>query len=85
MKRVLDAREQPAMNVSGSRIRAARKKAKLTQEQLSIKLETMAIYVCRGSISRIENGVRLVADYELQAIAKILRVPIESLFPELED
>ena len=82
MKRILDAQEQPAKNITGQRIRKAREKANLTQEQLSIKLETMAVYVCRGSVYRIENGVRLVADYELQAIAEVLNVPIETLFPE---
>ena len=55
------------------------------EDQLSIKLETMAVYVCRGSISRIENGARLVADYELQAIAEVLNVPIETLFPEKKE
>ena len=81
MKRNMDGNEQAAYNITGHRIREAREKAHLTQKQLSIKLETMAVYVCRGSISRIENGVRIVSDYELQAIAQILKVPIEALFP----
>ena len=85
MKRILDAQEQPVMNITGQRIREARDRANLTQDQLSIKLETMAVYVCRGSISRIENGARLVADYELQAIAEVLNVPIETLFPEKKE
>ena len=41
----------------------------------------MAIYVCRGSVSRIESGERIVTDIELHAIAEILNVSIESLFP----
>ena len=40
----------------------------------------MAIYVYRGSISRIENGSRIVSDIELKGIAEVLKVPIEELF-----
>ena len=70
------------MNVTGRNIRDARLAANLTQKQLSDKLETLAVYVCRGSVSRIESGERIVTDLELQAIAEILHVSIESLFPE---
>ena len=68
------------MNVTGRNIRLARERARLTQKELSIKLETIAVYVCRGSISRIESGARIVTDIELQAIAEILNVPVQALF-----
>ena len=80
MKRIIDVHAQERMNITGRNIRLAREKAKLTQKELSIRLETMAIYVCRGSLSRIENGSRVVTDIELQAIAEVLGVSIESLF-----
>ena len=80
MKRIVDAQMQERMNITGQNIRKAREKAKLTQKELSIKLETMAIYVCRGSLSRIENGSRIVTDIELQAIADALHVSMNSLF-----
>lgn len=80
MKRIIDEQAQERMNITGRNIRLAREKAKLTQKELSIRLETMAIYVCRGSLSRIENGSRVVTDIELQAIAEALGVTIESLF-----
>ncbi|MDD3410344.1 MAG: helix-turn-helix transcriptional regulator [Eubacteriales bacterium] len=70
------------MNITGRNIRDARLAANLTQKQLSDKLETLAVYVCRGSVSRIESGERIVTDLELQAIAEILHVSIESLFPK---
>ena len=47
---------------------------------LSTKLETLAIYICRGSISRIEDKQRTVTDIELYGLAEILGVSIESLF-----
>lgn len=80
MKRIIDEQAQERMNITGRNIRLAREKAKLTQKELSIRLETMAIYICRGSLSRIENGSRVVTDIEIQAIAEALGVTIESLF-----
>ena len=81
MKRIKDDAAASKMNLCGGNIRTARIAAHLTQKQLSEKLETMAIYVCRGSVSRIESGERIVTDIELRAIAEILNVSIESLFP----
>ena len=54
------------------------------QQQLSEQLQLKGIYVCRGSISRIENGSRIVTDFELGAIAEILGVT-PSVFFGLED
>lgn len=53
MKRILDSE---AANIIGPQIKAARIKAGLSQKQLSEKMELLAVYTCRGSISRIENG-----------------------------
>lgn len=80
MKRIKDEQAQERMNITGDNIRQARQKAGLTQAQLSARLETMAVYICRGSLSRIENGSRIVTDLELKAIADALRLPVESLF-----
>ncbi|MEA5013438.1 MAG: helix-turn-helix transcriptional regulator [Candidatus Limiplasma sp.] len=80
MKRIKDSEAPKPMNITGRNIREARLAAKLTQKQLSEKLETIAVYVCRGSISRIESGERIVTDIELQAISEILHVSIDQLF-----
>lgn len=52
----------------------------MSQKELSEKLETYAVYICRGSISRIEDQSRTVTDIELYAISKILQISIEELF-----
>lgn len=80
VKRLKDSEIITQMNITGRNIRAARLAANLTQKQLSEKLETMAVYVCRGSVSRIESGERVVTDIELQAISEILHVSIDQLF-----
>lgn len=68
------------MNITGGNIKQFRELARLTQRELSAKLETKAIYICRGSISRIETGCRMISDIELQGIAEILHVPVSNLF-----
>lgn len=77
MKRILDTEQT---NIIGPRIRQARRTAKLSQQELCTKLELMAVYVCRGSISRIENGQRMVSDIEIDAISKVLGVSLNYLF-----
>ena len=43
-------------------------------------LETEAVYIYCGSISRIEDQFRTVTDIELAGFAKVFRVPISELF-----
>lgn len=77
MKRIV---ENEKANIIGAKIKEARIKAGLSQQELSNKLELMAVYVCRGSISRIENGERAITDIEIDAISRILNVSLDSLF-----
>lgn len=77
MARIIDGNQ---MNLVGDRIRELRIAKKMSQQQLSDKLEMLAIYVCRGSVSRIEDKQRTVTDIELYGFAKVLGVPIQALF-----
>lgn len=77
MARIIDGAE---MNMIGSRLKELRIKRGLSQQALSNKLEMLAIYICRGSISRIEDKQRTVTDIELYGLSKVLGVPIEQLF-----
>ena len=52
----------------GGKIRKQRMEQKMSQQTLSDRLETMAIYICRGSVSRIEDKQRTVTDIELYGI-----------------
>ena len=56
----------------------------MSQRSLSNKLDMMAIYICRGSISRIEEKQRTVTDIELYGLAKVLGVSVLDLL-EWED
>lgn len=79
MARVVDYIVQ---NVVGDKVKKYRLEQKLSQKDLAARLETYAIYICRGSISRIENHERTVTDYELRAIAKALKVSIYDLYED---
>lgn len=80
MARIID---YEAQNIVGEKVKKFREERKLSQRDLSERLETQAIYICRGSISRIETHERTVTDFELRAMARILRVSIEELFEEV--
>ena len=77
MARIIDGEKK---NLIGANVEKFRKRLKMSQQELSNKLELYAVYVCRGSVSRIEDYSRTVTDIELYAIAKVLNVDIGELF-----
>ena len=77
MSRIIDGVQ---MNVIGTRVRKLRKELNISQQELSNRLELMAIYICRGSISRIEDLSRTVTDIEIFGLAKALGVSVEELY-----
>ncbi len=77
MARIIDGEK---MNLIGENVRKFRKKKRMSQQYLSNQLELLGVYVCRGSISRIEDGSRTVTDIELFAFAKVLKVEMSELF-----
>ena len=79
MARIIDGEKK---NLIGANLKRIRKNLKMSQQTLSNKLELEGIYVCRGSISRIEDHSRTVTDIELFAIAKILGVSTSELYTD---
>ena len=77
MARIIDGNDK---NMIGDQVRLLRMQKGWSQQTLSNKLEMLAIYVCRGSISRIEDKQRTVTDIELYGLAQVLGTSIESLF-----
>ena len=77
MARIIDGKAQ---NMVGDKVRKLRTEQKMSQQMLSDRLETLAIYICRGSISRIEDKQRTVTDIELYGLSKVLGVSFEELF-----
>lgn len=81
MKRILDGQKQ---NMVGPRIKQLRLEKGMTQKTLAERLETLEVYVCRGSISRIEEQKRTITDIELAGIAEVLQVDISEFFKKDE-
>ncbi len=70
------------MNVVGSQIRTLRKQQKLTQEQLSARCNVIGLDISRGTLAKIEAGVRQVLDTEVTQLAVALKVKEADLFPD---
>ena len=79
MARIIDGDK---MNLIGENVKKIRKRNGMSQQDLSAKLELMGVYVCRGSISRLEEQKRTVTDIELYAISKALNVSCDDLVNE---
>ncbi len=77
MPRIIEGKR---MNITGNKVKEFRKERNLSQQELSNQPETLAVYICRGSISRIEDGSRTVTDIELAGLSEILHVPVERFF-----
>ncbi|MUK26214.1 helix-turn-helix domain-containing protein [Aliivibrio fischeri] len=67
-------------NIVGKQIRAIRKEKKFTQEQLTARCNLEGFDISRGTLAKIESGVRQVIDIEIVLISKALGVKIEKLF-----
>ncbi|QLE29488.1 helix-turn-helix domain-containing protein [Vibrio parahaemolyticus] len=70
------------VNVVGVQVRKFRKQQKLTQEQLSARCNVIGLDISRGTLAKIEAGVRQVLDTEVVQLAVALRVKEADLFPD---
>ena len=73
------------LNVIGPVIRTYREQANLSQADVSAKLTLLGIDVPKNSIQRLESGDRIIKDYELAAISKILNVSTDTLLKDFLD
>ena len=76
MARIIDGEKK---NLIGANLKKLRIERKMSQQDISNKLELLGVYVCRGSVSRIEDQSRTVTDIELYAIAEVLKVNVSEL------
>lgn len=66
-------------NISGEKIRQERTRQRCTQSDLAARIQVSGVILERDCISRIENGLRMVQDFELRAIAGALGVTTDWL------
>ena len=77
MARIIDGEKK---NLIGKNLKRLRTEKRISQQALSARLELLGVYVCRGSVSRIEDYSRTVTDIELFAIAEVLGVSVAELY-----
>lgn len=74
---------QGKKNACGERVRALRKAKGITQTDFAARLQICDVWLDQKAISRIELEDRVVADYELWAMATVLQVEMEDLLGQL--
>ena len=75
------ARTRQPANVIGKEIQKRRYQLGLTQEEFAAKCQVQGLNISRGTVSQIEAQVRCVKDTELLALASVLEVSTDSLYP----
>ena len=63
----------------GKRIRNIRERKKMTQEELSVKLQLMGCDITRSALAKMEVGQRHIYLDEIMLIKEILNVSYEDL------
>ncbi|MBI4623145.1 MAG: helix-turn-helix transcriptional regulator [Verrucomicrobia bacterium] len=73
---------RPLRNITGKTIQRIRMAAapKITQEDMVGRLARQGVQLIQSQVAKIESGERPVLDYELAAIAKALKVSVQTLF-----
>ena len=72
-------------NMVGKNIEFLRKQRGIKQKDFSAKIQVMGCDMNPTSYSKLEGQIRAANDHEIYVIAKILCVPIESLFTNDEN
>jgi len=72
--------EDGRKNVIGKNVRHLRNDAKISQQQLAVKLQLLGYEFDRLTVLRVERGIRFVADYEVIAFAEALGVGMGELY-----
>ena len=61
-------------NICGERVRLARERRGLSQEELAAKIQLNGHSLTQKAVSRIETGLRIVPDFEIPLLASALNV-----------
>ena len=68
------------LNIIGPKIKYFRKHKKITQEDLCARMQVMGYQISRSDISKIENGKKFIADFEVLGFANALKISILDLY-----
>ncbi len=77
-------KEYGTVNVVGKNIEALRKQKGIRQKDFVSRMQVLGCDINPTSYSKLEGQLRIATDKEIFVIAKILDVPIESLYSSAE-
>ena len=69
-------------NIIGKEISRLRNGLNISQEQLSAKCQRVGLDISRGTLAKMEAGVRCISDGEAFLLALALGVEVGDLFPK---
>ena len=69
-------------NIIGKQVARLRNQLDLSQDQLSAKCQRVGLDISRGTLAKIEAGIRCVSDGEALLLAQALGVGVSELFPK---
>lgn len=71
-------------NVCGVNIAQRRKELRISQRELSDRLQMVGLDIDKNAIQRIESGKRFVTDIELIGFANVFQITVEELLKDKE-
>lgn len=69
-------------NIIGKQVSRLRNQLGLSQDQLSAKIQRVGLDISRGTLAKIEAGIRCVSDQEALLLSQALGVGVSDLFPK---
>ena len=69
-------------NIIGKQVSRLRNQLGLSQDQLSAKCQRFGLDISRGTLAKIEAGIRCVSDQEALLLSQALGVGVSDLFPK---
>lgn len=71
-------------NIVGEKVAALRKQKKIKQKDMVAMLQSEGMDISETTMSRLEGQTRLVQDFEIPILAKVLGVSVEWLLDQDE-
>ena len=72
------------LNVTGRKIKELRIKNHLSLSNLSIKFALLGIDISKPSLHKLENGNRVIKDYELYGLSHVFNISLSDLLSDFE-
>lgn len=79
--RFCSSMEQPSRNAIGANLRRIRNVKGISQQRLSVECSRLGYELPRGTLAKIESGIRAVSDVEFFVLAHALNIELPELFP----